>query len=146
MPTTSRGGIFTFDLLLSFFLLQLMLFISLWEISRIAEKNTLENREKGLLFFAIYLADSLVKNHDGNWFSGIADFDKEKHRTKSNEIMVSGIKGLERNQNIFEAWTRDVNGKRVLFSKDSVGKNCVAVERIVIADSKKTAFGVKVCG
>ncbi len=146
MSITNKGIINSIDSLFSFVIISIMLLLILLTFSRITEKQLEDNKRKELELYAIYLADSLVKNSDENGLTGIAYFDKEKHRVKSNEIEEEKITGLKNNEMIYSAWIKEKNGEeKKFFEKGSGKKECVSVERPVLIHNRVVLFGVKTC-
>lgn len=146
MSITDKGIIFSADIVFSFVIILSIMLTATWQFGFFAEKQLKEIKKTELELASFFLADALIKNFDGNSLHGIAVLDGEKHRVKSNEISSEKIPLLEKNENVFGVWTREKSGtQKTFFSKNSLSKNCVSVERLVLVDGKQGLFGVKTC-
>ena len=146
MTITDKGMTASLDAIFSFVIITIMLLLTVWAFSQISEKQAEYNRKKELEIYSKYIVDSLIKNSDDNAITGIAEFDGEKHRVKSNEIEEKKIILLKNNERIYSAWTREKNGgDKVFFKKESGEKQCIAIERIALIHNQVVLFGVKTC-
>lgn len=153
MNTTNRmqkGFVFSFDLMIAFIAVLSASFIAISLISSNIEKQASFIEENELKTHAIFLADSIVKNSDeNNSFYGMALFDSEKHRVKSNEISPKFIEKeppLSGKFFIREISAEFKNGVvKKIFEKNLEGKNCIAIERFVLLEGKKAKLNLAVC-
>lgn len=145
MHITSKGIVLFSDAMVSMFFITAIAVLASWQILQSGQLEAESIKAIELENKAVFLADSIIKNHDTNILLGIAVMDEEKHRTKSNEIEEEKIPGLENNPMIFEVWTRKENQKNVFFSKQAGEKKCIAVERVVLIEKEKAVIGVKAC-
>jgi len=157
MNTTNRkphflqkGFVFSMDFMLAFVVLLLMAYFCLLVIEEKVSKRAVFLKNTELESSAVFLADSMVKNFDeNNSFYGIAFFDSEKHRAKSNEISSKRI--VFPDENFSDFFVREISitfkagGSKILFDGNFSAKNCFSVERFVLFDSKKSKLGVLVC-
>lgn len=146
MSITSRGAVLSIDAMFAILVLFAIMVVGFWQLGHSAEKQKHEIKRIQLENDAIFLADSLVKNFDLNALLGIAVFDVEKKRVKSNEIMEKRIAELQKNPLIFGSWLKEKNGtQKTFFSKNTGKKECIAIERLVMSEKRRALFGVVVC-
>lgn len=149
MNITSKGGIFSFDLLFASLAVFLILFLIIQQESFFvsAQRNSFSNlllEEKSLL-----LADSLVKNHiPDSPELGSAVFDLEKKRVISNKIdsvLLSEIESKEISSFYLSGiYLKYFEKESFLFFEERNG-NCASVERFVSLNGRKTLLGVVLC-
>ncbi len=149
-PFFQKGFVFSMDFVLAFVVLFLIMYFCLLVIEEKVSKQIVFLKNTELESNAVFLADSMVKNFDeNNSFYGIAYFDLEKHRTKSNEISSKSVVFFD--ENFSDFFVREISitfkdgGSKILFDENFFAKNCFSVERFVLFDSKKSKLGVSVC-
>lgn len=114
-------------------------------------KNNFEYQE--LQRNAIMMMDSLVKNRDTEKPQyGSAVFDAEKRRVQSNQLdkqLLQAIPAAQLDENagvFFQAIElRFADGTRETIFETAKNGNCLAVERLVIIEEKKTVVRGVVC-
>ena len=151
MLTTVKGSVFSLDLLFSFMIISVIFVLAV-------------NSEAGLLFGnseslkvfeleekALLVADSLVKNLDGNnALLGSAFFDSGKHRVVSNFVDFDFLKTASPQSfgrvSVFELSVQGKNSlKTAVFSTQiPAGSNCFAVQRFVLLQQGREKALVRV--
>lgn len=154
MRITSKGGIFSIDLLVAFLLASALLVLILDFQSGILFSTQESLKGFEISEKALMLADSLVKNSDeNNALLGSAFFDSGKRRVVSNLLDYSSLKTARptefSNISIIELSLQKKNsGKEIIFSKTGFeGKNCLSAKRFVILNGsgEKALVGVVAC-
>ena len=154
MLITSKGGIFSIDLLAAFLLASALLVLILDFQSGILFSSQESLKGFEVSEKALMLADSLVKNFDeNNALLGSAFFDSGKRRVVSNLLDYSSLKTARpaefSNVSVVELSIQKKNSaKEVVFSKKGFeGKNCISVKRFVILNfsKEKALAGVVAC-
>jgi hypothetical protein len=112
----------------------------------IAQQTKNFEREKN----AIMLLDALVKNSSQeNPALGAAKFDATKHRVIENNIDVEKIKQanpiISEKISIRKISLRYEDGSQEKILENSLGTNCLGIERLVLANNKKALLKGVVC-
>ena len=145
-----RGFIFSIDLAVSFIAMLLMVLLILMHASVLKEQQVESINKFDLQRNAIFLADSMVKNNDAlQPLLGSALFDAEKHRVLSNNldgILLSRAEQFEK-EGFFVSRVsfKDEFGIEQGFFDGPAGKNCIALDRLVLLDGRKGLLAVSVC-
>jgi hypothetical protein len=149
--TTDKGFAFSLDAGIAFVLAISMLFLVISAIAQSVNEKVFAEKKFELWKNTVFAADSLVKNsNEENSLLGSAFFDAEKHRVKSNEIdskklqKIFGFENKEFEIKLVKIIFRDLQEK-IVFSKNSEKKNCLAVERIALVDGRISKIVVVGC-
>lgn len=146
----NRGFIFSIDLAVSFIAMLLMALLILMHASVLKEQQVESINKFDLQRNAIFLADSLVKNNDAAQpLLGSALFDPEKHRVLSNSldsVLLSRAAQFEK-ENFFvnRLSFKDEFGVEQVIFEGTAGKNCLALDRLVLLNGRKGLLAVSVC-
>ncbi|MCX6798667.1 MAG: hypothetical protein NTW59_01050 [Candidatus Diapherotrites archaeon] len=147
-----KGFIFSLDLAIALITVLLMLNLALLHFNEEKESLLAGAKKSELQKNALLLADSLVKNNNAeNPLLGAAFFDNEKHRVLSNVVQKELLR--EAQADSFGGWhaqalsLKTKNGAEETFfaEEKQAGKDCVAVERFVIAGTEKALLRVAAC-
>ncbi|MDD5162983.1 MAG: hypothetical protein PHD95_02130 [Candidatus ainarchaeum sp.] len=149
--TGKQGFVFSLDAGIAFALAICMLFLVTSAIAQNVREKVFAEKNFELWKNTVFAADSLVKNsNEETPLFGSAFFDEEKHRVKSNEISpekMQKISGFENRE--FEIKLVKITGsgsdEKIVFSKNSEKKNCLAVERIALVEGKISKIVVVGC-
>ncbi len=145
-----KGFIFSIDLTVSFIAMLLMVLLILMHASVLKEQQVESINRFDLQRNAIFLADSLVKNNDAlQPLLGSALFDPEKHRVLSNNldsVLLSRAAQFEK-ENFFvnRLSFKDEFGIEQVIFEGTAGKNCLALDRLVLLNGRKGLLAVSVC-
>ena len=125
-----RGLLFSFDLLLAFFIMCAMLYFMLLNVNLIAERNGNALEEFSFYQNAFSFADSSIKD-------SFAVYDREKRRILDNVIDYGLLKNADAQKlengkfSIGKISLEYADGKKEVISESGNESNCSAVERLV---------------
>ena len=153
MSTTgNRGFVFSFDLVIAFTAMLLMVSLVLMHSDSAARGQETALRRFASMQKMVFLMDSLVKNNDReNALLGSAVFNAELHRVESNILsseLLSAAKereGSELSVSRIAFKTLGAEAEQIVFEQEAVGKNCLALDRFVLIDGKKALVEVRAC-
>lgn len=139
MKIMNRGMIFSIDAMIAFIIIlssilgfAVMLGNYEFRVSESANQFYLEEK-------TIMAADSFVKNNSiRNSVFGLAIFDIDKKRVKSNELSLafsSPFLSYDEDEGFFVK--KIVVGEKVLFEDEKESTNCLSVKRFVLFESEK---------
>jgi len=149
--TASRGFAFSIDLTIAFTTMLLMLLLISMRISMDAENNAAELEEFAAAQSAIFLADSIVKNSNkAQPLLGTALYNAEKHRVESGildkQLLLSAEEFEFHGILIKKLSLREIGAEeQTIFGRETASRNCIALNRLVLLDGKKTVVGVTAC-
>ena len=150
MNITNRGFAFSLDTAFSSLLIFAMLFLAISYFSAESESALESVNAFGLWKNALFVADSLVKNHSENGNLEAATFNEERHRVMENELdleRMRGVTGIESN----EFFVREVSISFKNGGKETVGVDeksagpCISVERVVTVENEIGLLEVVAC-
>jgi len=138
------------DLLCSFIAICLISLVSIQFLSSSIEAQLKQLKDFELEKNAVMLIDTMVKNrNEENPALGAAVFNGEKLRVEENNIDLELLKRLNPivSQSVFvkkiELLFKD--GARKTIIENSLGENCLGVERFVLVEEKKALLRCVVC-
>ena len=149
MSTTGDYGFaFSFDLAISVIAMVLMLSLMLASFEAAKEKEITAVKKMELQSKAIFLLDAMAKNRNLEQpLLGSALYDRERHRVLTGEIdtgLLEKARQLESEEFFVKSVSLKGNEeKAILFGGE--GKECVSLDRIVLANGEKAMLGVVLC-
>jgi hypothetical protein len=149
MAITSKGGLFSLDLLLAFLASCFLVFFFLSFFSQSIHFEAEQVKRLSLSRKALSYADRLVKVSINSFSPGLALNDPEKRRTLPNYL--SPLPLQPEGQAIKQVYLKAINFpfEQTLFLDLNQSDYCLVVERMVLMDVNgwpvKAVLGVKAC-
>ena len=149
MAITSKGGIFSLDLLFSFLTACFIIVFFLTVFSQAFSLELEEARRLSLSRKALSYADRLAKVSWQSFSPGLALSDHEKKRTRPNQVLQLNLRPDD--PSIKRVYLKAVNFpfEQSLFLDANHSGHCLVAERIVLWDvngwPEKAVLGVKAC-
>ncbi|MFA4855638.1 MAG: hypothetical protein WC634_03575 [archaeon] len=149
MSTTGKGGFaFSLDLAVSVIAMVLMLSLMLASFEAAKEEETAQVKKAELQGKAIFLLDAMAKNRNEEQpLLGSALYDGERHRVLANEIDAGLLEKAQQlgSERFFvkSVSLKGMEEKEILFEGE--GKECISLDRVVLAGGKKAMLGVILC-
>lgn len=148
--TRNKGFVFSLDAGIAFMIAIGILFVAISAAAENIRENVKTERDFELWKNTVFFADAIVKNNSPEQsVLGSAVFDFEKQRVKSNEIdlklleKASAIENKEFELKKISLVFQD--SEKVFFEKQTGKKNCLAIERIVLAEGKIAKLVLEGC-
>ncbi len=150
MNTTGKKGfVFSLDLVIAFLAMLLMLSLMLLHLQTTKEQEIAAIEKLSLQEKGIFLIDSMVKNrNEKNPLLGSALFDEEKHRVLQNQIDLSMLlKGgqMQGSEFFVSSISFRAAGRQETRILAQPGKNCIALDRLVLMEGKTGKVEVTIC-
>ena len=147
MAITTRGGLFSLDLLVALLALFLMLALFHASLAHSTGLEAEESRRLALARKAVSYADRLVKVSSQALSPGLAFHHPGLRRTMIRHLVW--VEGLEPEvPEVKQVYLDFFEGEmRVnLFLDLNASQECLVVERLVLLEGEKAVLGVKACG
>jgi len=146
--TGDHGFAFSLDLAISVIAMVLMLSLMLASFEAAKEEEITTVKKTELQGKAIFLLDAMAKNRNEEQpLLGSALYDGERHRVLSNEI-DAGLFEKARQLDSEKFFVKSVSlkgGEEKTIVFEGKGKECISLDRIVLAGGKKAMLGVVLC-
>ncbi len=145
-----KGIAFSIDFAIASIAVLLIITLFLFSLNLLIESSETELSEFSTKKEAIFLLDSMVKNHCENSFKCLAGFDASKKRAVENTLSARKLAGFSKDKNfpkIKAVWIKFKNGeKQFLLKQQTSEKNCYAFNRLVLVNGRKALLELLACG